>query len=146
MSEEIYRGVQGRYDHESVPWWPAPKRAEAGQPNIVFIVFDDMGFSDLGCYGSEIETPHIDRLAASGLRYTNFHTTALCSPTRASLLTGRNHHSVGMGGLADWDMGFPGHRGRIAKAGPCRDVAAPWLWTFATGMHITRRETSAAGR
>ena len=101
---------------ESTPHWPAPPKAPAGAPNIVYVVFDDMGFADLGCYGSEISTPNIDALAAGGLRYTNFHTTALCSPTRAALLTGRNHHSVGMGGLSDWDFGFPGMRGRIAKS------------------------------
>ncbi len=149
MAEDTFRGTQGRYDHESVPWWPVPERAEVGNPNVVFIVFDDMGFSDLRCYGSEIETPNIDRLAAGGLRYTNFHTTALCSPTRASLLTGRNHHSVGMGGLADWDMGFPGHRGRIAKsAGTLAEMLRRHGYgTFATGKwHITPpAETSAAG-
>jgi len=74
-----------------------------------------VGYSDFGCYGSEIATPNIDRLAAGGLRYTNFHTTSLCSPTRASLLTGRNHHAVGMGTLANYDMGYPGYRGIITK-------------------------------
>jgi arylsulfatase len=115
----------------------------------VFIVFDDMGFSDLGCYGSEIATPHIDRLAAHGLRYTNFHTTALCSPTRAALLTGRNHHSVGMGGLANWDLGYPGHRARIARsAGTLAEMLRlNGYGTFATGKwHLTPiAETSAAG-
>ena len=101
---------------DSTPWWPEPRPPRAGAPNVVFVVLDDVGFSDFGCYGSEIATPTIDALAAGGLRYTDFHTTALCSPTRACLLTGRNHHAVGMGGLADWDHGFPGTRGRIARA------------------------------
>jgi len=76
------------------------------------IVLDDVGFAQLGCYGSEIATPNIDRLAASGLRLANFHTTALCSPTRACLLTGRNHHRSGMGRIADLAVGFPGDWGR----------------------------------
>ncbi|HLI24089.1 MAG TPA: sulfatase-like hydrolase/transferase, partial [Acidimicrobiales bacterium] len=84
----------GRTLEESQPWWPAPPRPPAGAPDVVFVVFDDVGYSDFGCYGSEISTPTLDSLAAGGLRYTNFHTTALCSPTRACLLTGRNHHSV----------------------------------------------------
>lgn len=83
---------------------------------MLLIVLDDMGFADLGCYGSEIGTPRIDELATNGLRYNRFHATALCSPTRASLLTGRNHHSVGMGGLAFTPIAFPGYNGRIPKS------------------------------
>ena len=114
MIEEEFRGVVGRYVNESTPHWPAAATAPAGAPNVVFIVLDDVGFSDLGCFGGEIHTPNMDRLAARGLRYNNFHTTALCSPTRACLLTGRNHHSVGMGVVSNWDTGFPGSRGRVA--------------------------------
>lgn len=93
--------------------------------NIVYIVLDDMGFSDLGCYGSEIKTPNIDRLAQNGLSYNNFHVTPLCSPTRASLLTGRNHHSVGMGLLANFDLGpdVPNSRGKInSSAGTIAEI------------------------
>ncbi len=79
------------------------------------MLFDDVGFSDFGCYGSQIRTPTIDRLAAEGLRYSGFHTTAMCSTTRAALLTGRNHHSVGVGCLANFDSGYPGYRGKIAR-------------------------------
>ena len=82
----------------------------------MFVLLDDVGFADLGCYGSEIDTRAMDRLAERGVRSNNFHTTALCSPTRASLLTGRNHHSVGMGIVANWDTGFPGYHGRIAPS------------------------------
>lgn len=81
--------------------------------NVVIVVLDDVGFSDLGCYGSEIATPAIDQLAAEGIRYNNFHVTAMCSPTRASLLTGRNPHSVGVGIIAEWANGMPGYDGRI---------------------------------
>jgi len=100
---------------ESTPWWPPQAKMPLGAPNILVVVFDDVGFSDFGCYGSPIKTPTIDRLAARGLRYTGFHTTAMCSTTRAALLTGRNHHSVGVGCLANFDSGFPGYRGKIAK-------------------------------
>jgi arylsulfatase A-like enzyme len=72
---------------ESAPWWPTPPRPPRGGPNILLVLFDDVGFSDFGCYGSPIETPTIDALAAGGLRFTGFHTTAMCSTTRAALLT-----------------------------------------------------------
>jgi arylsulfatase A-like enzyme len=99
----------------SAPHWPQPPRPPAGTPNLLVILFDDVGFADFGCYGSAIRTPHIDALAARGLRYSGFHTTAMCSTTRAALLTGRNHHSVGMGCLANFDSGYPGYRGKIAR-------------------------------
>ncbi len=149
MSQTPNRNGLGLTASESRPYWPEPAKAPPGAPNVVCIVFDDLGFADLGCYGSEIATPNIDALAAGGLRYTNFHTTALCSPTRAALLTGRNHHSVGMGGLADWDLGFPGMRGRIARsAGTLAEMLRPAGYnTFATGKwHLTPTfETSQAG-
>jgi arylsulfatase len=82
----------------------------------VLIVLDDLGFGQLGCFGSDIATPHIDHLAANGLRYSHFHVTSLCSPTRACLMTGRNHHAVGMGFLTDLPMAFPGYTGRVPKS------------------------------
>ncbi|HVL21642.1 MAG TPA: arylsulfatase [Amaricoccus sp.] len=96
------------------PSWPARARPREGAPNVVLVLLDDCGFSQLGCYGASIRTPAIDRLAERGLRYTNFHVTAMCSPTRSSLLTGRNHHSVGMGYLADFDTGFDNARGAVS--------------------------------
>ncbi len=110
---EPFGGTIGRTRAESEPWWPAAPDLE-GKPNVVVILFDDAGFSHFGCFGSTIDTPNIDRLAAQGLRYTNFHTTALCSPTRAALLTGRNHHTVGMRAISNFDTGFPHMRGRIS--------------------------------
>ena len=101
--------------NESLPFWPGGPTPPEGSPNILIVLFDDVGFSDFGCYGSTIATPTIDRLAAGGLRYTGFHTTAMCSTTRAALLTGRNHHSVGVGCLANFDSGYPGYRGKISK-------------------------------
>jgi len=96
-----FGGVVGRYRFESQAWWPPERRPAADAPNVVMVVLDDVGFAQLGCFGSDIETPTFDGLAEHGLRYANFHTTALCSPTRACLLTGRNHHSNGMGRIAD---------------------------------------------
>jgi arylsulfatase A-like enzyme len=111
---------------ESRPWWPARAAPPAGAPNILIVLFDDVGFSDFGCYGSPIKTPTIDHLATRGLRYTCFHTTAMCSTTRAALLTGRNHHSVGVGCLANFDSGFPGYRGKIVKeAGTLAEILRP---------------------
>ena len=109
MEPGAFRGVIGRDFSESTPWWPEPVRAPEGAPNVVFVVLDDVGFAQLGCFGSDIDTPVLDGLAARGLRYTNFHTTALCSPTRACLLTGRNHHVNGMGRVIELATGFPGY-------------------------------------
>lgn len=110
---EDFKGYVGRTWKDSVPWWPEPQGARDGSPNVLVVLFDDMGFGSLGCYGSEISTPNIDALASRGLIYNNFHTTALCSPTRASLLTGRDHHAVGMSTIANADSGFPSKRGLI---------------------------------
>ncbi len=111
---------------DSVPHWPTPPAPPPGAPNILVVLFDDAGFSDLGCYGSPIRTPTIDRIAAEGLLCTGFHTTAMCSTTRTALLTGRNHHSAGVGSLANFDSGFPGYRGKIAKeAGTLAEMLRP---------------------
>jgi arylsulfatase len=111
-----FGGVIGRDWSDSTPWWPPERTAPPGAPNVLLVVLDDVGFAQLGCYGSDIATPHMDRLAAKGVQLTNFHTTALCSPTRACLLTGRNHHSNGMGRVADLAMGYPGYWGDIPRA------------------------------
>src|SRR5690606_8290839 len=86
-SGAAFPGIIGRTIGESEPAWIAPRRAAEGAPNVLFIVLDDTGFGQLGCYGSPIRTPNLDRLAAGGLLYTNMHTTALCSPSRACMLT-----------------------------------------------------------
>jgi arylsulfatase len=116
MSQVEWGGVIGRDWSDSEPWWPPERGAPDGAPNVVLIVLDDVGFAQLGCYGSDISTPAIDGLARDGVRLSNFHTTALCSPTRACLLTGRNHHSNGMGRITDLAMGFPGYCGDIPRA------------------------------
>jgi arylsulfatase len=122
---------------------PATPPFRAGAPNVVVIVLDDTGFAQLGCYGSDIATPSIDGLAARGLRLTNFHTTAVCSPTRACLLTGRNHHRVGVGMLPDLPMNFPGYTGRIPnEAGTLAQILLEAGYaTFAVGKwHLTPRD------
>ena len=110
-----FKGKIGRTLADSIAWWPQAQSRVAGMPNVLVVLFDDVGFSDFGCYGSAIPTPTIDAIAAQGVRYTGFHTTAMCSTTRAALLTGRNHHDVGMGCLANFDSGFPGSRGKISR-------------------------------
>jgi arylsulfatase len=115
MSDQEFQGVIGPSWRESTPWWPPEPTAPEGAPNVVMIVLDDVGYAQLGCYGSDIDTPNIDRLAAGGVRLANFHTTALCSPTRSCLLTGRNHHSNGMARVADLAIGYPGYCGRIPR-------------------------------
>ena len=108
-----FQGVIGRTRPESTPWWPPEPRPPEGAPNVLVVVLDDVGFAQLGCYGSDLDTPNLDALAAGGLQYTNFHTTALCSPTRACVLTGRNHHTAGIGRVVDLSSGFPGYDGHL---------------------------------
>ncbi len=108
-----FPGVIGRTFDVSEPAWPEPLRAKEGAPNVLFIVLDDTGFAQLGCYGSPISTPNIDALAENGLRYNNMHTTALCSPTRSCILTGRNHHSNAMACITEGSTGYPGANGYI---------------------------------
>lgn len=116
MSQDFdgpFRGKIGRTREQSTPWRQEQPRAPSGAPNIVIVYMDDMGFSDLGCYGSEIRTPNIDAVAARGLRFSNYTTHPICSPARAALLTGMNAHAVGSGFVTDVDPGFPGYSGRI---------------------------------
>lgn len=92
-----------------------PRKFKTKKPNIVIAILDDIGFGDLGCFGSEVETSCIDKLAANGVRYNNFHVTALCAPTRACLMTGQNAHKVGVGNIAEWGRPLPGYRGFIRE-------------------------------
>lgn len=95
--------------------WPARVVPPAGAPNILLIITDDVGFGAPSTFGGVIPTPTLDRIAANGLRYTNFHTTSLCSPTRAALITGRNHHSEGFGVISEQATGFPGYNSILPK-------------------------------
>ncbi|HEX6394207.1 MAG TPA: arylsulfatase [Acidimicrobiales bacterium] len=126
MSEPGFGGLIGRTWRQSKPWWPPEPELPAGAPNVVIIVLDDVGFAQLGCYGSDIDTPVLDSLAATGLRFSSFHTTSLCSPTRACLLTGRNHHSNGMGRIAELSTGFPGYWGRIPRSNGLLSEMLAW--------------------
>jgi arylsulfatase A-like enzyme len=134
---------------ESTPRFPHDPKPPAGAPNVVAIVLDDTGFGHLGAFGSGIATPHMDKLAANGAAFNRFHVTSLCSPTRASFLTGRNHHAVGMGFLADIPMAFPGYTARLPKsAAPLpRLLRNAGYSTLAVGKwHLTPRwQRSAAG-
>ncbi|MGZ8624624.1 MAG: sulfatase-like hydrolase/transferase, partial [Actinomycetota bacterium] len=108
-----FSGVIGRTVEESTPAWPAINRAGDDSPNVLLIVLDDTGFGNLGCFGSPIETPNLDKLATNGLRYNNMHTTALCSPSRSCIVTGRNHHSNGMAAITELATGYPGYNGSM---------------------------------
>ena len=122
--ERGFTGTIGRTIHESQRSWQDEPAAQG--PNVVVIVLDDVGYSQLGCYGSSIDTPALDRIAANGLRYSNFHVTPLCSPTRACLLTGRNHHAVGMSRVTEMGNGFPNTAGFVAReAGTLAEMLKP---------------------
>jgi len=108
-SGTAHSGVIGRTFDTSEPAWPELNRAKEGAPNVLFIVLDDTGYGQLGCYGSPINTPNIDKLAQNGLLYSNMHTTALCSPTRSCVLTGRNHHSNHVAAIMELSAGYPGY-------------------------------------
>jgi len=111
-----YQGSVGRTIAESdPPQFPAPQKAPPGAPNVVLILIDDAGFGQWGTFGGQISTPGLDRVARDGLRYNTFHTTALCSPTRAALLTGRNHHTAGTGVITETATGYDGYTGIIPR-------------------------------
>jgi arylsulfatase A-like enzyme len=149
QTDEEFKGVIGTTVADSVPDFPSQPQPRAGAPNVVYIVLDDVGFADFGCYGSEIETPSIDGLARNGLRYSNFHTRAICSPTRAALLTGRNSHAVGLRTVANLINGFPNGRGRITRraATLAEILRQAGYSTFAVGKWhlVPLNETSPAG-
>jgi len=144
-----FEGLIQEYGADSKPWWPAETRAPAGAPNVLIWLLDDAGFGQLGAFGGLIDTPNIDRLADQGLRYTNFHSTALCSPSRAALLTGRNHHAVGVGSHSAAPAGFPGYYGRVApSAGSLAKIlGANGYTTYAAGKwdQVPGEATSISG-
>ena len=111
--EAPFAGQIGTTYRESRADFPKPIAAPAGAPNVLIVILDDVGFGHAGTFGGAVSTPTMDRLAQNGLRHNQFHTTALCSPTRAALLTGRNHHSVGTGVIIEMGTGFPGYTGIV---------------------------------
>jgi hypothetical protein len=131
-----FPGKIGRTRADSEPHWRQPIRPPAGSPNIVIVFMDDMGWSDVGCYGSEIDTPNIDALAERGIRFNHYTTHPICSPARAALLTGRNAHSVATGWLANNNPGFPGYFGDIPLDAP----------TIAETLRAAGYATAAVGK
>ncbi len=110
-----FEGKIGQTYKDSTPSYPQPVKAPKGAPNVLLILLDDVGFGMASTFGGPVATPNLDQLANNGLRYTRFHTTALCSPTRAALLAGRNHHSAGTGVITEMGTGYPGYTGIIPR-------------------------------
>ncbi|MDD3797792.1 MAG: arylsulfatase [Novosphingobium sp.] len=115
-AEQPFTGKIGKSYRDSTPAFPARQTAPAGAPNILLVMTDDVGLGAASTFGGPIPTPNLDRLAARGLVYNRFHTTAMCSPTRAALLTGRNHHAVANGVVANLATGFPGYDNLLPKS------------------------------
>ena len=138
-AQQPFKGVVGRTLAESKEYWPEPVKAPAGAPNVVWILLDDVGFGAASTFGGVIRTPILDSLANQGLRYTNFHTTAICAPTRAALLTGRNSASVHVSGFSHTILsaGFPGWDGRVpAEDGTVAEILRENGYnTFAVGKY-----------
>ncbi|WGU42007.1 arylsulfatase [Phenylobacterium sp. NIBR 498073] len=144
---QAFPGVIGRTFDVSKPAWPATPQAKPGAPNVLFIVLDDTGFGHLGCFGSPINTPNLDALAADGLRFNNMHTTALCSPSRSCMITGRNHHSNAMACITEGSEGYPGANGQIPmENGFLSEILLQNGYnTYALGKwHLTPAETASA--
>ena len=113
-----FGGVINMNVKDSKPYWPPNVVPPKGAPNVLLIMTDDQGYGVTGTFGGVIPTPAMDRIAKAGLRYTQFHSTALCSPTRAALITGRNHHSVGFGVITEQSTGYPGYDSVIERTVP----------------------------
>ncbi len=144
-----FPGTVGRTLETSSPAWPARPTPPPDSPNVVVIVLDDVGYGQLSAFGGLCETPNLDRLANRGLRFSNFHTTALCSPTRACLLTGRNHHTVGLSSITELSLGYPAHNATMGfEHGMLPEIlVAAGYNTFCVGKwHLTPpEETTSAG-
>ena len=121
---QAFGGVIKETARNSKPWWPPRVVPPNGAPNVLLIMTDDQGYGVSGTFGGVIPTPALDRVANAGLRYTQFHSTALCSPTRAALITGRNHHEVGFGVISELSTGYPGYDSYIG-AGERHDRPHP---------------------
>lgn len=137
---EGFGGRVGEFASESVPWWPAASGATDGAPNVIVMLVDDLGFSDLGPFGSEIPTPHIDGIASDGWVFTNYRTAPMCSPARAALMTGINPHRAGFGFVAHTDPGYPGFTCELPADAPtlAESLRAGGYATFMVGKwHLT---------
>jgi arylsulfatase len=116
LAEPRFTGKIGTTYQDSTAAWPPVPAPPAGAPNVVIIVLDDVGFGQTSTFGGPVPTPNLDQLASEGLRYIRFHTTAICGPSRAALITGRNHHNVGTGFLSEWATGFPSYDNMITRS------------------------------
>jgi len=149
LTTQTFKGTVGRTLADSVAHFDEPQHPGADAPNVVVVLLDDTGFAQFGCFGSDIDTPNVDALAAGGLQYTNFHVAPLCSPTRASLLTGRSQHAVGMRGVSNWRTGFPNQLGHISShaATIAEVLQAEGYGTYCVGKwHLApTQDISAAG-
>ena len=146
---QVFKGKIGRTYAESQEWYPETTKPKPGTPNVLLILLDDVGFAQYGSFGGLIKTPNIDALAADGLRYNNFHTTALCSPSRATLMAARNPHRIGLGSHALTAMGFPGYNGTPPESAKsiAKDFQHAGFETFALGKwdHTPLPEASQSG-
>ncbi|PZG52869.1 arylsulfatase [Spongiactinospora gelatinilytica] len=135
-----FGGTAAELTSRSSPWWPPARRARPGSPNVIVVLVDDLGFSDLSPFGAEIDTPYVQALADTGYRLTNYHSTPLCSPSRAALLTGLNPHRAGFAMVAHVDPGYPGYRMEIPDDVPtlAESFRAGGYATFMVGKwHLT---------
>ncbi|MDH4171676.1 MAG: arylsulfatase, partial [Acidimicrobiia bacterium] len=138
---EGFGGEVGRVVGTSTPDWPAYPTAPPGAPNVVVMLADDLGYADLACYGSEIDTPRLDQVARDGLQFTNFHVNPMCSPTRASMLTGLNSHLAGIGHVCHADPGFPGYAMEITdRAATMAEILRDngWATLMVGKWHLTK--------
>ena len=144
-----FEGKIGQTYKESKPDWQEPVSAPEGAPNIIVILLDDVGFGQTSTFGGLIPTPQLDKLASEGLRYNRFHTTAICGPSRAALLTGRNHHSSGNGFLMEWATGFPSYSTMLpretATIGEILKGNGYTTWWFGKNHNTPDWETTVAG-
>ncbi|MEJ2178479.1 MAG: sulfatase-like hydrolase/transferase, partial [Gammaproteobacteria bacterium] len=113
--DKHFGGKIGRNSLESTPYWPPRVAMPEGAPNVLLVMTDDAGYGVSSTFGGVIPTPSMDRIARTGLRYTHFHSTSVCSPTRAALITGRNHHRVGSGIIPELSTGYPGYNSLMTR-------------------------------
>jgi arylsulfatase A-like enzyme len=144
-----FEGKIAKTYKESKPDWPKPPSAPDGAPNVIVILLDDVGFGQTSTFGGLIPTPHLDKLASEGIRYNQFHTTAICGPTRAALLTGRNHHESGNGFLMEWATGFPNYSTMLPKStatiGRILQGNGYATWWYGKNHNTPDWETTVAG-
>ena len=144
-----FEGKIGKTYKESESEWQKPVAAPEGAPNVIVILLDDVGFGQTSTFGGLIPTPNLDKLASEGIKYNRFHTTAICGPTRAALLTGRNHHECGNGFLMEWATGFPNYSTMLPKStatiGEILKGNGYTTWWYGKNHNTPDWETTVAG-